>query len=185
MALLKKLIQGAAAIIFLVALAWGGWTLLDGLIDLLSTLESTLAVAVVGGFVAVFGYLYTQWQTKNRDIAEAHRLQKIEVYNLFFDILEKVLLGVKQQPLVAGKPPKELQKLFTKFTRGLVTWGSPNVIQKWSKFQAEGSQKEGKEVLYLMDDLLKAIRKDLGNSDFGLKRGAIIALFLSDPEKLL
>jgi len=38
--------------------------------------------------------------------------------------------------------------------------------------------------MYEMDELLKAMRKDLGNSNFGLERGDTVRVFLSDPDEL-
>ena len=79
--------------------------------------------------------------------------------------------------------PKELQDKYVQFTRDLIVWGSPSVIKKWEKFRLAGLI-ASEEILLFVDDVLQEIRKDLGNSNIGLKRGDLIKLFIKDPSEL-
>ena len=39
-------------------------------------------------------------------------------------------------------------------------------------------------MLLIMDDIMQAMRKDLGLSNWGLVRGDLMKMFLTDPETL-
>ena len=54
----------------------------------LKTLNPSVGAALVTATLGLIGLWYGQWQSKSRDIAESHRASKIEVYNLFFEIVE-------------------------------------------------------------------------------------------------
>ena len=77
---------------------------------------------------------------------------------------------------------KDYFEFFVSFTRDLIVWGNPSVIKAYERFRRGSSSEVG--VLLLLDDILREIRKDLGNSNWGIKRGDLVKLFLFDPEKL-
>ena len=60
-------------------------------------------------------------------------------------------------------------------------WGSPGVLSAYNSFRAAG---EDPKVILLVDDLLQAMRKDLGLSNWGLGRGDLMKMLLTDPEKV-
>ncbi len=78
---------------------------------------------------------------------------------------------------------KEFEEFFITFTRDLIVWGSPNVIKAYENFKL-GSLTSGTNAVLLVDDILREIRSDLGNSNRGIKRGDLIKLFLKDPQEL-
>ena len=55
------------------------------------------------------------------------------------------------------------------------------MIKAYTNFRNIGEQPQ---ILLKVDDMLRAIRQDLGHSNRGIKKGDLIGLFLSDPEKL-
>ena len=71
---------------------------------------------------------------------------------------------------------------FVSFTRDLIVWGSPGVIKAYENFRRGSSSSS--VVLFLVDDILREIRRDLGNSNWGIKKGDLIKLFSKDPEEL-
>jgi hypothetical protein len=153
----------------------------------LSTLNENVAATVIAAcatvIVSVVTVVYNQRQNKAREIAESHRPQKIEVYQRF---MEKAVVGLlrasKQHQTNTPKFQKELQNLFMKFTGDVIVWGSPGVLRAYSDFRAcdEGEHR----ILLELDNMLREIRTDLGNSNWGLDPGDLIALFLTDPESL-
>lgn len=60
-------------------------------------------------------------------------------------------------------------------------WGSPAVIKAYTAFRSTGSDPH---IVFRLDDLMQAMRKDLGNSNWGLARGELIKLFITDPETI-
>ncbi len=162
---------GAGAVILLSALAW------------FRSLNPSVAAALTTAVIGLLGLWYAQWQSKSRDIAESHRAAKIEVYSVFFDLVEKFQQDqVKKEDLGEGRIPDWLKKDFARLNRGLILWASPNVITAWLRFRRVTSTGGGNIVL-AMDQMYGAIRKDLGNSNFGLKVGDLIRIGLKDPDE--
>ena len=148
----------------------------------LRSLESTLAAAVVTAIVGLFGLWYAQWHSKSRDIAESHRSSKIEVYNHFFEIVEKFQDDKTRSYDTREEDVSEsLKRDFIKLNRGLILWASPSVITAWLRFRA--ASEKGVNILIAVDGMYQAIRKDLGNSNVGLKTGDLIKITLRDPSE--
>jgi len=153
------------------------------------SLEANLAAAIIATaatvIVSVFGIVINQQQLKNREIAESHRPQKIELYMEFMNnIIIKTLQLTKKEGtdfLNNQDVKKEMESFFQQFTGDLIVWGSPKVIKAYTNFRNFGEQPQ---ILLKLDDMLRAIRQDLGHSNRGIKKGDLICLFLSDPEKL-
>ena len=133
---------------------------------------------------AVAAALYVQRRTKERDIAEAHRPQKIEVYGRFMETVFEVLKRSKDETADSSQEAfeKEYLDFFVTFTRDLIVWGSPGVIKAYENFRRGVSSDPA--VLLLVDDILREIRKDLGNSNWNIKRGDLIKMVLKDPGEL-
>lgn len=153
------------------------------------SLEANLAAAIIATattvIVSVFGIVINQRQTKKREIAESHRPQKIELYKQFMDnVVIKILHMTKKEgaKFIDKKDvKKELESFFFQFTGDLIVWGSPKVIKAYTNFRNIGEQPQ---ILLKVDDMLRAIRQDLGHNNRGIKKGDLIGLFLTDPEKL-
>lgn len=172
---------GLAALAALGALCWLAFTYMA---FWLRSLDPSVAAALTTAILGLLGLWYAQWHSKTRDIAESHRASKIEVYSIFFDIVEKFQNDqVKSSELANGNVPAWLRKDFTKLNRGLILWASPEVITAWLIFRRiTGSG--GGNVLLAMDRIYNAIRKDLGNSNMGLKVGDLVRIGLKDPDEL-
>ena len=175
--------QIALVIITLVVLLLLGWLIFGGIISWLKSQDSSVAAAFTTAIFGLSGLWYAQWHSKSRDIAENHRASKIKVYSIFFDLVEKFQAEeITDDELEEENLPEWLKKDFTELNRGLILWASPNVITAWLKFRTVSTS--GGNILLAMDDMYKAIRKDLGNSNFGLKTGDLIRIGLKDPDEL-
>jgi hypothetical protein len=164
-------------------LGLGVYWLVTALFDKLNSVDSDLGKAVVTGgatvFIAVvslvFGKLWEQKVKIQQDIRE----KKIPVYEkqiaTFFSIIFAEKYGEK-------KPTEnELGKAFQDFTEKIIIWGSAEVIQAWLAFKLHDWQNnDAVEGFLKVEALLKAIRKDLGNSNSKLAVGDITKLFVND-----
>jgi len=176
----KQTLLGLIAIAILILL---GWFVFGGIISWLGAQDSSVIAAFTTAVFGLSGLWYAQWHSKSRDIAENHRASKIKVYTIFFDLVEKFQAEeITDKELEEGNLPEWLKEDFTKLNRGLILWASPNVITAWLSFRT-ASTSEGNTLL-AMDEMYKAIRKDLGNSNFGLKTGDLIRIGLKDPDEL-
>ncbi|MGA6134737.1 hypothetical protein ACPER7_00345 [Acinetobacter dispersus] len=145
----------------------------------LKTLNPSVGAALVTATLGLIGLWYAQWQSKSRDIAESHRASKIEVYNLFFEIVE----AFQNEEIDTNELSSDYKKKFQQLNRGLILWASPEVIKAYLSFRTVASD-DSKNILFTVDMVYQAIRRDLANSNFNLNKGDLIRLNLKDPEEL-
>ena len=134
---------------------------------------------ILAALIGLVGLWYVQWQSKSRDIAQSHRPSKIELYNKIFDLVDHFQNNHEQ--IKEGEVSVHIKTEMAKLNRGLLIWGSPEVIRAWLAFRTT-AQADG-NVLVAVDAMYRAIRTDLGNSNFGLARGDLIRIGLKDPNE--
>ena len=67
----------------------------------------------------------------------------------------------------------------SKFSKQITLWGSSKVVKKWVKFRENGTKPDaGKANLFLMEDIMNEMRKDLGLKK--VKKGDLLAFFIND-----
>lgn len=157
-----------------------GFALVHATLNWLNTLNGAVAAACVTAVIGLVGLWYSQWQSKSRDIAESHRSSKIDVYNTFFDIVDHFQRS-QNETSAEAIIDDSVKDRFAKLNRGLVLWASPEAIQSWLNFRVTTAS--GGNVLVAIDQMYKAIRKDLGNSNFGLSPGDLVRVGLKEPNE--
>ncbi len=178
-----KIKPALIAIFTISALALIVYFLIDAAVNWIRSLDSGLAGAIITAIIGLFSLWYAQWHTRSREISESHRQSKIEVYNIFFDIVDKFQDDTVDTSFEDKKDvPDWLKKDFRRLNRGLILWGSPDVMKAWLNFRTISVAKDGKNTLIAVDKMYQAIRKDLGNSNFGLQTGDLIKSTISDTE---
>ncbi|MGK7943441.1 MAG: hypothetical protein AB4058_03130 [Microcystaceae cyanobacterium] len=177
------------ALLVVIILGWGIYWIITALIDKLNSVNSDLGKAFITGgvtvLIAVISLVIGKiWEQKIKIEADM-REQKIPMYekqiSTFFSIIFAEKYGEK-------KPNEnDIGKAFQDFTEKLIIWGSAEVIQAWMEFRVyDWTNSNSNEGFLKVENLLKAIRKDLGNSNDQLKNGDILKLFINDfnPELL-
>ncbi len=187
MSRIKNILLSIASFLALGLILFGSYLILKQLISEINALDPNVVASLIVALAAVFGYLYNQRKSKLREISEAHRLQKVNLYKGFMDLIVDILMETKKEEF--DKTHKEelsanLEKKFIDFTRDLILWGSPEVIKTFKKFRESSGLAPSPKIIVFVDDILLAMRKDLGHSNFGLKKGDLIKLFLKDPHEL-
>lgn len=176
---LRHLLSVMFGFAVLAGMAWLIWNI----VRWVASLEPSYSGPTITAIVGFIGLIYAQWHSKSREIQQSHRPQKIEVYNGFFAILERFLKNPEEQKALeeGGEEslPADLRDQFWQLNKGLIVWASPAVIKSWLHFRKVTTT--GGNTLLAMDNVLKAIRKDLGNSNFGLQIGDSVKVFLRDP----
>ncbi|MBU1217131.1 hypothetical protein KJ870_10265 [bacterium] len=183
---MKKTFQLIFSFVLVAAIGYILWLILGYLFHTLIGLGKEVTAAAITALLGLFGILYVQWNSKAKQIADSHRPAKIEVYETFFDIVEKFMTNDNTENLDPESEdfPEELRKQFMKLSRGMIVWASPQVIKAWSKFREEAGSRTPADTLLAVDEVLQAIRKDLGNSNFGLSRGDVVKLYLKNPSEV-
>lgn len=189
---MKRLTPFFAALIFLgLASGFGYLIFLAGAkaVTYFAAFESEFAAALVATagtvIIGVVTLLLTLRESKQREIREAHRAQKVDVYKRF---IETAIVGLLRQ-VVDGKKLSEqemvekYQDFFITFTADLIVWGSPGVIKAFRDYRRAAAAEQSNVLLYI-DEILKEIRKDLGNSNWGITTGELMSTFLRDPDEI-
>lgn len=180
------------ALVIVVAFALALWALY-------AKPEKEVVSAVLAGALAVsaaiVGAGLTHYSAKARELEEAHRLHKIEVYTEYTDLIVQGFSMVKdmegltdEEKLVRqAEMMDEIQGGFLSFSKKLLLWGSPEVLRTYQRFRSYGQAPENAgnpHVLLYGDDVFRAMRQDLGLANEGLARGDLMKLFIRDPEEI-
>jgi hypothetical protein len=162
------------------------WVVLTRFIGFLENANPSVASAVTGTIatllVAFWSNLYVQRQVKLREIEEAHRPRKTEIYEEFLNVISRQLAA--SNPLVesAALGEDELMKYLVKLQTQLILWGSPEVIKAFQVFKTSSSSDI--HSLLGVDKLLRAIRTDIGLSIQGLYSYELVKMYLKDPQEM-
>ena len=134
------------------------------------------------GFIGMIAVaLYTHYQTKKREISARHFSDKREGYikfvDLFFDLTQSAGTNSKV-------PQRVLVEKFLPFKKALIIWGGPEILELWNSFEAKANDEQSPdEMMRVLEDILRAIRSDLGHDDSALPYGSLVALILVAEDK--
>ena len=185
----KNKTQAIIGLILLGLLCWGAFAIISFIWKALSEVDVKLAAAlIVSGatiIVSVISITIGKYleQKSSQKLTQAEK--KIPTYEKIVQLIFEITFAEK----LGKKPPneKELIKTLAGITQELVIWGSDDVIDAFYKFRMESIQSEEQgttsNILFKVEDLLIAVRKDLGHKK--VKRGKILGLFVNDIEKYL
>lgn len=176
-----KIILKIVSILILFIVGYYSFDILIMLFKTFLSLNPNVIAALITASVGLIGLIYSQNRSQKREIFESHREQKIEVYNIFFNMVEKFQDQINHEDIDLDN---DFKNEFKKLTRGLILWGSPAVIKAYIEFRNTATNSStSSQVLSSVDKMYQAIRKDLGNSNFALKKFDLIRLNLSDTNE--
>lgn len=168
-----------------------GWLLVYAAIQIFSwynslgeSLQAGIIAAIPIIIVAVVGYFANKSLETKRSVELAMRPKKIELYDEFIKFIMSIFNNQK-----VTKPPSddEMLKFFIAKTPVLMTFASNAVIEKWGRLRTglgeDGLSNERK--LFMVEELFKEIRRDLGHSGRGFHKGDILRLFINDIDEHL
>lgn len=186
----KQILLGLLFLAAFVALAgFLLWTLFRAFI----TLPPEIATAIIAGSATILVSVLTlvlskQWE-RRLEIEQEHRKQKLPIYEEFMAFWFKVLLSHK--PGMNPVSEEEMVEFFSTFTQKLIVWGSDEVLKEYSTFRrqsyvlAEQPSSAHLEPLLIFEQPLYAIRSDVGHKNRDLKLGDLLALFITDVDRVL
>lgn len=177
-----KAVGAAAATLLLVAavvmavavgaragLAW----LFDGVDPGVSTAIVAATATVV---VSVISVTVGRYLERRHQIEVEIRERKIPVYNTMITGLLNGLFDSKD-----GNTAK-LETQFRELTPQLMTWASDDVIKAWKSFKIFTTTGDADpiQVMFVFENVLKAVRQDLGHKSTDLAKGDLLSLFVTD-----
>lgn len=180
----KQLVIG---FILIALLIYCTWVTVSFFINSLMEADAKISSAIIAGMFTIFAGLtaviITQRQTKLREIAEAHREKKIEIYNKFITAAITMIGAQNEHSDIKSLTDKELFSIMFNFKKDILLWGSPEVIKAQLKLERL-SHENSNLILFAVNDIYKAMRKDIGLSNSGLGNNELIKLFMIDSEEM-
>ena len=179
-----------SAILALSVLAGLGYLLYFGLqavLLFLDSIDSTFAAALVAAsatvVVSVLSVLIAKHLDRRSEISISLRQQKVAAYQALTGLTFSIQYGEK---LGKKLTEQEMLQRFAEMMPQLVTWADAGVITSFTTFRRAATSSGGPiSVLFAMEEVYRAIRKDLGHDDNRLKKGDILGLFVNDVDKYL
>lgn len=159
--------------------------LLSRLSTMTSNLDAVVVVALITGSVSIVSVVFSSVIAKiieyNQKRREYLYQKREEPYGDFVEVVYKLLDKTKRNE---EYPEAEMTADINKFSKKLTLWGSNRVIKKWLKFReaTTGKQPDAATTLFVMEDILFAMRKDFGLRK--MKRGNLLAFFINDVESI-
>lgn len=164
------------------------WLLYNGIKFVWSTLSSvnpSLAVGIIAAgstvFVSVITVLISKRLEQNAMIKNQQREKKIPIYEELIAFLFRVTRASKDGKNMPTE--EEITDFMFGFIQKLLIWGSDDVVIAFEKFR-RSSQSQG-NILFAVEDIWAAIRKDLGHSNKGISKGKLLSLIINDIDKFM
>lgn len=149
--------------------------------------EASVKAAIIAGLAAVSVATVTYWKDRSKSIKEAHRDKKIEIYSKFYDLMFTILESVQASSGASEEflQTEECKKLLTDLRRGMMFYGSPDVIRIYNAWNSGADSEDGLYQIRMIGRLLLAMREDIGLSNAGLDEFSINQVIAKDDLKRL
>lgn len=148
-----------------------------------SNVDAVVIVALITGMVSILGVILSSIVAKILEYRQKTKRylyeKREEPYSEFIEMVYNLQRNAK-----GSKNYTEEQMMIdmVHFSKKLTLWGSTKVIKKWLRFR-ELSQTAGNsptDNLFILEDIIFEIRKDMGQPRRGLKQGDLLAFFVND-----
>lgn len=181
----KRLISTITGLIALGVLFFVLYQFIRFLFGLFSQINPTVGAGMIAAtatiIVSVLSVLGAKHLEHKAVLLKEHRERKTPIYEemvaLIFRFAFSQKLGL--EPLT----DEEIVKKMAWFTENLVIWGSDDLLLAWNRFRTytvNNADNPNLEILFEIEKLLLAIRRDLGHSNKDVTEGKILGLFVND-----
>lgn len=174
--------------ILLGIIVYGIYLLLSKFWSIFSSVDPKLGVGIIATsgtiIVTLISVLVSKYLERKAQILSHLREKKVPIYEKIITFIFSITFADKLGKKVPTE--KEIIKFFAEVTQELIIWGSDDMIDAFYKFRIEsidnanGLQTEPNEILFTVENLLLAIRKDLGHHNKNIPRGKLLSLFVND-----
>lgn len=178
-------------LLILAGLAYGLFVAGHAIIRALASSNSNVAVAIIAAsatvLVSVLSIVLGKVYESRSLIQKEHREKKVPVYEDLINFLFRASMSPKASEPISQKDMIEFMSAFT--PRAMV-WASDEVLAAWVKWRKtlinDTSRKVNSlDAIFLYEELIFTIRRDLGHKNKALVKGDILALFVNDIDQYL
>jgi hypothetical protein len=184
----KSFALGLLGLVLLLGLLAGAGSLVYAFFQYISAVPKELGAALVAGattiLVATATVMIGRYYERRKELDALYRDKKTEIYDEFL----KEFFGLFFNAGSDGgeSTHKDLVPFLREFTRKLVLWSGPEVIEAFVAWKDHlGKGVPDAQSIFLTEAFLKAIRDDLRHSNRGLRRGFFAKLFLREGNLFL
>lgn len=188
---LLRFVRVVFSIALVAALLYTVFVLLRAAVSIFAVLDKTIAATlitaattvVVAVITIVLGKLYEQRQ----QVQKENRDKRIPVYEDLLKFMFRFFdAAAVEKPVVQ----EEMNVFMSDFNQRFIVWGSDAVIAAWVRWRkyatmAATAPATAPVALFVYEDLIYAIRRDLGHRNSNLGRGDILAIFINDVDQIL
>lgn len=147
---------------------------IKALIEVSSKLDAVIIVALITALFTILSGIVSKifdFKQKRREYLSQKREEPYaEFINVYYKMQEKVSKHEEYKP-------EEMFEDIQKFQKKLMLWGSNRVVKAWIDFRTNTSP-DGSNVLFYMENILYAIRKDMGYRNLG--KGKLLSMTIND-----
>ena len=157
-------------------------------VNRLSNMDAVVIVALITGSVSILGVVISSIVSKIIEYRQNTKRylyeKKEEPYSEFIEMVYKMQKNVKENKEYNEK--EMLDDIFS-FSKKLTLWGSSKVIRKWLAFRKISQEQNDNltDNLFILEEIIFEIRKDMGQKKNSLKQGDILAFFVNDIKDYL
>ena len=176
----------ALGFILIAVMLYALWVGVSFFVNSLVSADPKISAAIIAAMTTVFvgltAVIITQRQTKLREIEEAHRKKKVEIYQKYLETITSLIAGENKKVTMEAPSEQELIDYLVGFKNELLLYCWAKVIK--AQLEVEITSASGGDVFMAVDKIYKSIREDIGLSNAGLNNLELIKLFLKDPTEL-
>ncbi len=187
---LHRALRFFLAFVFLGGVFWSAYFLASKIAIFFLGLNSDVAQAIIAAVATIFATVITIVYSKRYESREAEKgkikEKKIPVYEEWISFFMKLALQGNDKTKKISET--EMQKFFIEHTQKIMIWGSDPVVAAFSKWRLAlltVNDNPSSSSLLVFEELLYAIRKDLGHENKNLGEGTLLSLFINDVQNIL
>ena len=153
-----------------------------------SSMDSVVIVAIITGGISIVTVLISSIVSKfieYRQITKRYLYEKREEpYKAFISMVYKLQKSTRNNQ--EEYTQEQMINDISSISESLTLWGSSRVIKKWIKFRELSQDKTiAMQNLFLLEEIVFEIRKDMGQKRKGLKQGDLLSFFVNDIKNYL
>ena len=184
-------LMAALLLAVMAALVWGLYTLIAKFVAHLMTLTlnpnvvASIIAASTTVLVATLSVLLAKRLEIRTLVFKEHRDKKIPIYESLIKFVYDAMFQSNKGKTLSQA---EMLSFLKEFVEKITVWGSDDVLKAVIDFKRQAPEviaQDPAKSLFVLENMLFAIRRDLGHKNKDLKKSDLLALFITDIDKHL